>query len=372
MTIIVKQFGFTPASGSLANIVDTNVGTGWAPVATDLSPYTSSFLHASGAPIVAPFACIEFDHGETVRLPLFLLQTESGSTLGDGMLIGSDNPATSVSDVVQAGDVMLGTYTQAQLNAGHVLKTAAFGSDIRKRYYRLCQHALGVPITSATEGGGGPGGAFSATFNTGSGSFLTPDYTTTFCIELWGGAACGGMSSNASNGADTTCTTYSLVAGGGNKSSAMAQNVGPGGAGGTATGGNTLNTTGGAGDPPAPTSSLVAGISGKGGDAPHGGSGGGAVSNSGGGRLAGNPGTAPGGGGSGRNDNVTDSGLIIVDAYHKFPGGGSGAYVRHVFIKGVGSPPAVLDPIAWAVGAGAVSPVNDGSGANGRVRFSWD
>jgi hypothetical protein len=370
MTITVKQFGFTPSSGALSNIVDTNVATGWAPSATDLASFTSSFLHASGVPIVAPFACIEFDYGEAVRLPLFLLQTESGSTLGDGMLIGSDTPATSTADVVNSDDVLMGVYTQAQLNAGHVLKTSAFSGDIRKRYYRLCQHALGVPIVSTD--GGGPGGSNSQVFDSGSDNFITPDYTNTLVIELWGAAACGGVSGDASDGGDTTCATYSLIAGGGNKSAQAAQNAGPGGTGGTATGGNTLNATGGNGDPPDPTGTLNAGNSGKGGDAPYGGVGGSAVSNGAGGHINGNPGVAPGGGGSGRNNNVSDSGLIFTAAYFKYPGGGSGAYVRHVFTRGVAGSPAPGDPIAYSVGAGAVSPVGDGNGANGRARFSWD
>jgi hypothetical protein len=131
MTIIVKQFGFTPNEGTLAMIVDDDVATGWSPAATDLASYPASFLRSDGRVISGPFAAIEFDYGEDVRLPMFLLQTEASSTLGDGMLIGSTLPATSPTDVVHDSDTLLGIYTQAELNAGHVLKTRAFDEDIR-------------------------------------------------------------------------------------------------------------------------------------------------------------------------------------------------------------------------------------------------
>lgn len=370
MTIVVNQFGFTPASGSLANIVDGDVGTGWAPYATDLSPYTASFLHANGTPISLPFAALEFDYGEQVRLPMFLLQVEGPATLGDGMLIGSDLAATSTADVVHESDVLMGIYTKEELNAGQVLKTAAFATDIRKRYYRLCQHGLGVPITAddappVVPGGGGV--SHFQVYDTGSGSFPCPDYTTTFIIELWGAGACGGKSADASDGADTTVSTWTLVAGGGNKASATTPNSGTGfGTGGTATGGNTTNTPGGDGGVPSPASTGE-GYTGKGGDAPLGGTGGDAIFNNYSALVIGSNGRAPGGGGSGRN-----AGVIAGGTYSKYPGGGSGAYLKHVFIKGVGSPPAALDPIAWAVGAGALSPIGDGHGADGRVKFSWD
>jgi hypothetical protein len=298
---------------------------------------------------------------------MFLLQTEASSTLGDGMLIGSTLPATSPTDVVHDSDTLLGIYTQAELNAGHVLKTRAFDEDIRFRYYRLCQHQTGVPIQEPYVPPPSVLGN-TQTYDSGADNFVTPNYTSTLIIELWGGAACGGVSTNASDGNDTTCTTYSLTAGKGHKASTAAANSATGaGTGGTPTGGNTANTNGGNGDPPSPASSAE-GFSGKGGDSPNGGFGGDAVTNSGVALLQGNDGRAPGGGGSGRN--VLTS--IAGGTYFKYPGGGSGAYVKHVLIRGVAGSPNPGDLIAYSVGAGALSPIGDGDGANGRVKFTWD
>lgn len=369
MTIIVKQFGFTPASGSLAFIVDGNVATGWAPAATDLAAYDTPYLKSNGNPNPGSFPCIEFDYGEAVRLPMFLLQTESPVTLGDAMLIGSDFPATSVADVVRDSDVFMGVYTTAQINAGHVLKTAAFATDIRKRYYRLCQHKTGSPIQ---EGGGDDPGAtgdeFGSNFsiyNSGAGNFHVVAYTK-LVIEGWGGGASGGVAAEANDGVDTTVSTYSLTAHKGTKASATVPNSGiNAGTGGTATGGNTTNTTGENGGVPAPAS-VGAGGAGKGGDSPNGGHSFAAV-NASFGTVAGFDGEIPGAGGGGRNIFSSVSG----GSYFKYPGGGAGGYFRHEFIFGVAGSPAVADLIAYSVGAGGDATLGNGRGAHGRVKFSW-
>lgn len=370
MTIIVKQFGFTPASGALANIVDDNVSTGWAPVATDFAAYNYPFLKSDGNVNVQPFPALEFDYGEEVRLPMFLLQTETGVTLGDAMLIGSNFGATSTADVIRDSDVFLGIYTTAQINSGHVQKTAAFASDIRKRFYRLLQHKVGSPIQDG--GGTDPGGTgdeFGTNFsiyNSGAGNFHVPAYTK-LVIEGWGGGASGGESAAASDGVDTTVSTYSLTAHKGAKASATVPNSGTGaGTGGTATGGNTANITGGNGDPPAPAS-VGTGGSGKGGDSPNGGLGGFVAVNGSFGLVSGMDGFIPGGGGSGRNLFSSVSG----GSYFKYPGGGAGGYFRHEFIFGVAGSPAVADLIAYSVGAGGASTLGNGAGAHGRVKFSW-
>jgi hypothetical protein len=136
----VSQFGFSTGSGVLANMVDGNPAVGWAPLADTFDAYTAPFLTFDGQPNVGfSFPAIQFDFGEAVRAAFFLLQVETPHTLGPAILIGSDNPATSVANTIQAGDVLLGSYTAAQITGGQVLETLANLNDIRKRYLRLLQ-----------------------------------------------------------------------------------------------------------------------------------------------------------------------------------------------------------------------------------------
>lgn len=155
---IVTQVGFSTASGTLAEIVDEDAGTGWAPVPDRFISYTAPFLSggadpvlvgavsgfagvASGDPNVgASFPFLQFDYSVAVRLAAFLFQVESDLTLGPGCLIGSDFDATIPSQAVQAGDVVMGIYSGAELCGGQVLLTiAAQDQSVQKRYYRLLQ-----------------------------------------------------------------------------------------------------------------------------------------------------------------------------------------------------------------------------------------
>ena len=393
MTIIVKQIGFTPVAGSLLNLVDGNLTTFWQPAATDFFSYQDPFLTVMGEPNVGKnFVALEFDLGLPLRVPLIQVRTETVVTLGPAMLIGSDFPASSAADVVQAGDVLMGMYTTVQITSNLVLETAARLKDIRKRYYRLCQHFYNAPLSQSGGSGQGPdhivGDNFSL-YNAGSGDFTVVPYTT-LTIEGWGGGASGGLSPVAVSGTDTTVSTYSLLAHGGAAPTATVANSSTGfGIGGTASGGNTANLTGGNGGAPSPAS-ILEGLSGKGGDAPNGGPGGG---NGGEGSSSpvygpnlapgaggvptiidpgvfynGHDGYWPGGGGSGQNLLMPISG----GQYIKNPGGGAGGYFKHVFTFGVSGSPAVGALISFAVGLGGIPTAKgDGQGAPGRVKFSW-
>lgn len=152
ITPVVRQYGFSTGSGSLADIVDADALTGWAPLPTRLETYTAPFLLPSNPGLTdvrgvavgnlnegASFPCIEFDYSAPIRLAAFLLQVETPLTLGAACLLASNNPASGVADVIQSGDACLGLYTAAQMVAGRVLLTAAHVNDIKGRYIRLLQ-----------------------------------------------------------------------------------------------------------------------------------------------------------------------------------------------------------------------------------------
>lgn len=372
----VKQFGFSTKSGVLANMVDGDTATGWAPLADGLPSYTDPFLIGGLLNIGGKFAAIEFDYGVPVRMSSFIFQVETNMTLGASVLVGSDNPATSVTDTTQAGDLLLGSYTAEQMTSGHVnIVDAARVNDstppqvYAKRFYRFLQRT-----SDPASPGGLPSdrpptvGTTFAIYDAFSGSFETPVYTDKFIIEIWGAGASGSLHADAQDGGDTTCSTYSLTAGGGDRASATSPNVPSTAAGGTATGGNTANVVGQAGAAPFPADgSTTLGHSGKGGDAPFGGLGGAEVFNNYAGMNLGRDGQAPGGGGSGLNQLVPSG----DGNFYKYPGGASGGYVRHELTFGVDGP-TPGDMIAWSVGAGGINASKkNGNGANGRVKFSW-
>jgi hypothetical protein len=178
----------------------------------------------------------------------------------------------------------------------------------------------------------------------GSQSFVVPNYSTSLVIKLWGGGGGGGGISSGTRvlGASGAASTYvadSLSAGGG-----VGGNT-AGGTGGTASGGDT-NTTGNAGV-----------LGGAGGSAPSGGAGGAFPGSNG----SGNPGSAPGGGGSPYRNAIYTSG-----------GGGSGAYVVKTYALGALTPGATLALIIGALGAGGTgSTANGGDGARGQIDISW-
>lgn len=364
---IVKQFGFSTGAGAIQNIADHDDATFWAPLATGLDTITDQFLTADGTALnsAGSFAAIEYDFGAPVRLTSVVLKVETPLALGPAVLIGSDNPATSLADTCQSTDVLLAQYTQAQMTSSKVLEIIASKLvDLRFRYYRLLQRSSLITAAPPVPGAG----TFSQ-FDAGSGNFTTPTYAGTFTIEGWGAGASGGVTGDAHNGGNTTVakdSLFTLAAGGGVKASTAAANSGSGfGTGGVATGANTANTPGGDAGVPSPTSSAL-GTSGKGGDAPFGGPGGSPATNTDTMIRYGNKGQAPGGGGSGRNTSTSVAGGTAF----KFPGGGAGSYFKHVLTRGINGPEPG-DIIAWSVGAGGLSSIGDGSGANGRVRFSW-
>lgn len=366
-TITVKQFGFSTGAGVLSNLVDKDRLTFWQPLATHLDTITDQFLLSDGTlNYGGSFAALEWDFGVAVRAQTLLINVESALTLGDAVLVGSNNPATSIANTLQTGDVKLATFSPEQIVQNKTLAVeATIFNDLRFRYYRLLQR-------SSNPSAGPTVDANSSTFDTaGAAEFETPAYTDKFIIEMWGAGACAGVAADSNDGGDSTCSTYSLTAGGGNKPSATNPNLGTGtGTGGVATGGNNVNTPGGDAPLPSPTS-IGEGLSGAGGSAPNGGLGGDGVPNN---ALttfsdaikAGRAGVAPGGGGSGRNWAAGTGG----GSYFKYPGGGAGSYVKHVLTKGIDGPDPG-DMIDYVVGAGGVPSNLDGRGANGRVRFSW-
>lgn len=372
MTVIAKQFGFTNGAGAIANLVDGNALTFWSPLVTDFSAYPDQFFLTDKVTLNygKSFPALEFDMGEAKRVPQMYLKVETGLTLGPAILIGSDTGATSPADTLQTGDVLLAEYTAAEITSNRFLDVPTMrDGDIRKRFLRLLQRSNAVDDTAPT-----PGPLNSATYDTGSGDWEIPDYSSQLTIELWGGGSSGGVTGEANNGAATTATRgawgITLTANGGTKASAVAPNTGTGaGTGGTASNGNTANTTGQNGSTPSPTSALN-GTSGKGGDSPNGGAGGAAVFLPlviGGAMFKfGEPGQAPGGAGSGRSYWYPSGDAL----FQKFPGGGAGGYCKHVLERTSG----LADPgafISWLVGDGGISTGGDGKGAQGRVRFSW-
>jgi hypothetical protein len=205
----------------------------------------------------------------------------------------------------------------------------------------------------------------SQTFSSAGSNTFTVPYYNNLTITLWGAGASGGSGYGGAgqNGGDTLvyAPAGTLTAGGGFGGSAgfYRRGFGAGGAGGNASGGNTTNTNGNAGTTGATTQ--------NGGSAPNGGAGGTQpyfqVGN-----YPGGPGSAPGGGGAGGlgydssgNPNWQGGG-----------GGGSGAYVQSVYNYTSG--PTFFSVISFSVGAGGYasgSGTDGGSGANGRVTFSW-
>jgi hypothetical protein len=378
----VKQFGFATGAGVIANIVDGNLSTFWQPLATGFDAYPDQFMMPDDTALnyAGIFPAVEWDFGESVRVTSLFIKVETALTLGPAILVGSENPATSTANTLQAGDVLLAVYSGSQIVSNLLFDIPVTkADDLRFRYYRLLQRSSNPAHRPTT-----PLGV--KVYDSGSGNFSVEDYTDKFIIEVWGAGASGGVTANAQDGGNSTVATYSLVAEGGNKASQTTPNVGTGaGTGGAASGGNTANVPGGDGSVPSPPS-VAEGISGKGGDAPFGSEGGAGVLNAYEGLKYGSspygtkassleakgiPGQTvdpglPGGGGSGRNIFAFVSG----GSFFKYPGGGAGGYVKHVLTKGIDGPD-VGDPIAYVVGAAGVSSQLDGAGAAGRVKFSW-
>lgn len=220
-------------------------------------------------------------------------------------------------------------------------------------------------------------GSFS--FDSGATTWTVLPYNT-LTIEGWGPASGGqGVTANAfansSAASATTVALGSISAGGGGATTTGGPN-GIGGPGGTASGGNNTATNGNAGGNGQLTLPGQTAVSGAGGNAPGGGGTGGAGKNlTGTGGANGNNGSAPGGGGGGAVEANAASNFTSGQA-----GGGSGAYVKSIYIRGVTSGwPLIGSTIAYSVAAGTigagtgtpnVSNAKGGDGANGRVKFT--
>jgi|GEM_PF-1688685 len=188
--------------------------------------------------------------------------------------------------------------------------------------------------------------------------FVVPNHNE-LVIELWGGGGGGGSTATGAtsggNGGDSEIDALSLRAGGGTGGGARPSGAGSaaGGPGGIASGGD-ININGQAGG--------TGNGKNKGGDAPNGGRGGAAPTSQSPGH--GNPGESPGGGGSGTHGGDKWGG-----------GGGSGAYVKKTYPKGALAPGASLLINVGDGGVGTTGGVNpprtSGSGAPGRIKFSW-
>jgi hypothetical protein len=140
-TPVVTQFGFSTALGALANIVDGDEATFWAPYPDGFDTYTGPILFDDGVTLGVglPFPCLQFDFGEVVRIPIFKPKTETRATLGPCWLIAGDSPATDINSVIQPGDVYAGQFSLAQMNGNAALFTLANTVDIRKRFWRFLQ-----------------------------------------------------------------------------------------------------------------------------------------------------------------------------------------------------------------------------------------
>jgi hypothetical protein len=380
----VRQYGFTTGAGLIQNVVDGSHSTFYQPLATDFSSYTDQFLLPDGSLNYGkPFPAIEYwgassDHDPVIdqHLTSLIIDLAGSATLGPAIVIGSNNQASSVSDTLQSGDVLLGQFTQAQMTSKKLLVLPAMQTGNTKfKFYRILQRSTSP---SAAPPDPNVGSNFQIIDTPGSFTIFVPTYSGQWIMELWGPGATGGDNTGGADGAAaTTIAAYSLSAGPGKHSTASGPNGGAAGAtGGVATGGNTANVNGNPGQSPSPNSTAI-GLSGPGGSAPFGGAGGDAATPAADGPVPGIPagarnglpGKAPGGGGSGLNGWSNITGGIAL----KYPGGGSGAYVKHVLTFGSGGP-TPGSTISFVVGAGGVPPgvgSQNGAGANGRVKFSW-
>jgi hypothetical protein len=208
------------------------------------------------------------------------------------------------------------------------------------------QMAITYSISQVTPG--------SSTFDSGTTTFTVPAYNT-LVVELWGpgGGGCGysaGQVQQPTGAAGTTTVgTLGLTAHGAGAIS-VSGGVDAHSPAATASGGNVANTSGNIGG------SLAIGT---GAGAPNGG---GNVAGFG---TPGNPGSTPGGGGGGAF-RATDGSTAS--------GGDSGAYCKSSYAFGAGGSPAIGAALSYSVGAGGApsgTTAPGGTGANGRVKFTW-
>jgi len=217
----------------------------------------------------------------------------------------------------------------------------------------------GGPLSTAGEEIYSVAGAF---------TFTVPVFTT-LTIEMWGGGGGGGGSAlystaRGGTGGDTTIAALSLTAAGGQggEGTRMSSNPPRGGTDGSSTAvGGTIDDgehgTNGSEDSFNLASPQGAGGDGGGAD---GGAGGASVASYGGDKE-GNPGAAPGGGGSG-----------AINYFKAVGGGGAGGdKVTKTYNFGDIATGTVLDLVVGAGGTRGVGNIQGGLGAVGRIKFTW-
>lgn len=194
----------------------------------------------------------------------------------------------------------------------------------------------------------------------GTYTFVAPPHNS-LTVELWGAGGAGvgycNTQIDTNPGGSTTWDGSTLIAGGGGAGITNWRG-GAGGSGGSGSGGS-INVTGQIGG--AFSAPYTPG--GKGGNGANGGAGGVAVS-PGQSFRNGNPGIAPGGGGSG--------GITCGRGCNWFAGGGGGGYTSRMFAEGEYEPG---NPVSIVIGAGGVpTGCNSfgGSGAAGRATIRWE
>lgn len=140
--MVAKAFGYSTAAGVISNVVDLDDATAWTPYATSwpagtptISPPTSVALPPDSGADTYP--ALQIDMGEAVSVTKFKLHGANAGTLGAAMLYASNNPATSLSDTIQVGDVRIGNYTEAELCSNVELDTDLRTSGTPYRYYRF-------------------------------------------------------------------------------------------------------------------------------------------------------------------------------------------------------------------------------------------
>lgn len=141
VSMVATAFGYTTQSGTPANVVDRNGATSWTPYATTWPPSTPAVsppTAITATPSSADtYPALQIDMGEAVAVTKFKFVAFHAASLGAAMLYASNNPASSLSNTIQVGDVRIGSYTAAELCSGVDLDTDLKTSGQPFRYYRF-------------------------------------------------------------------------------------------------------------------------------------------------------------------------------------------------------------------------------------------
>lgn len=135
-SITVTQSGFT-SSDPTSNMVDGDLGSLWTPTH---STFASADLFPGDGSAPLPgfnYPFIQLDFALPVVLGMLLVKQLPGA-LPPCRLIASNLPATLVSNSVQAGDVQIASFSQAEIDSGQFKQTNLNTGDGQSfRYYRL-------------------------------------------------------------------------------------------------------------------------------------------------------------------------------------------------------------------------------------------